>query len=75
MNKIVREGLASELPAKYRGEIALDHVVRVVVEDLGDSGEELQSAGARVLALEGAAGALDTSIEQAVRRVRDLRDQ
>ena len=72
MNKVVRkEMLAGELPAGMRGDIDPENRVRVIVEDLGGGASDVE----RVLALAGAAAHRKTSIEDAVARIRLLRDE
>ena len=70
MNRIVsRIMLAGELPEDIRGEISPDHRVEVRVTDLGVSERR-----GRILSYVGAARR-ETSVEQAVQRIRELRDE
>lgn len=71
MNTVIRrEMLAGELPEVFRQGIDPEHLVRLVVEDLGRK----QACGEGVLALAGAAKEKRTSVAEAVARVRELRD-
>lgn len=71
MNKVIRqETVAAELPEKFRSGIDPENTIRIVVEDLG----RRSGPGERILALAGAAKHKNTSIAEAVARVRELRD-
>ena len=76
MNRVIhRELTASELPESLRGDIDPTHRVRVVVEDIDPSEQDRIAAGERILRLAGAAAHRKTSIEEAVARVRAIRDE
>lgn len=74
MNKVVtREMLASELPEAIRGDIAPDHRVRVTVAEMNEAPTS-DDRRARILGYIGAAKGEPVSIDEAVDRVRQLRD-
>lgn len=76
MNKVIhRELTASELPDDLRGDIDPTHRVRVVIEDIEVPQHQRSAAAERILALAGRGRYMNTSIEEAVRRVRELRDE
>lgn len=76
MNRVVRRELsAADLPEMLRGDIDPTHRVRVVVEDLDGIGAKRTASAQRILALAGAAAEMDTSIEEAVERIRAIRDE
>lgn len=76
MNKTVhREIVASELPAALRGDIDPSHTVRVVVEDLGDRRAERRAAAERILRYAGLSKHKHTTVEQAVAKIRQIRDE
>ncbi|MEJ1156851.1 hypothetical protein [Prosthecomicrobium sp. N25] len=71
MNETLRKvTVASALPDDLRGKIEPGNAVRVTVEDLGRPLLPVD----RVLALQGAGSYMKTSIDQAVARIRSLRD-
>ena len=76
MNKVIhRELSAADLPESLRGDIDPAHRVRVVIEEI-ETGRPIRSAEAeRLLSLAGIGRDLNTSVGEAVRRVRDLRDE
>jgi hypothetical protein len=72
MNKVVtRVMLAKDLPDEIRGDVAPDHRVEVRVVDLGASDDERRR---RILGYVGAAER-GTTVDEAVERVRQLRDE
>lgn len=76
MNRVIhRELTASELPESLRGDIDPTHRVRVVVEDIGAISPARTSAAERIRALAGIGKDLNVSIDEAVRRQRELRDE
>ena len=76
MNRVIhRELTASDLPADLRGDIDPSHRVRVVVEDLGQGDVARKAVADRVRRLAGIARHRNTSIEEAVARVRSIRDE
>ena len=76
MNRVIhRELTAGELPESLRGDIDPTHRVRVVVEEIETPKHERSAAAQRILALAGRGRYMNTSIEEAVRRVRELRDE
>lgn len=76
MNRVIhRELTASELPENLRGDIDPTHRVRVVVEDIGAVEPARSAAARRIKALAGIGKDMNVSIEEAVRRVRELRDE
>ncbi len=76
MNRVIhRELTASELPAELRGDIDPTHRVRVVIEDIDGIRVRRAASAQRILALAGAAAEMGTSIEEAVERIRAIRDE
>ena len=76
MNRVIHQDLkAADLPAELRGDIDPEHRVRVVVEDLGEWHARRAASAARILALAGAATDRNSSIAEAVERIRTLRDE
>jgi tartrate dehydratase alpha subunit/fumarate hydratase class I-like protein len=72
MNKVVtRVMLAKDLPAEIRGDVDPDHRVEVRVVDLGGGEEERRAR------LRGYVGVAErqTTVEDAVERIRQLRDE
>ena len=76
MNRVIHHELkASDLPAELRGDIDPDHLVRVVVEDIGEWRARRAASVERILALTACAPEREVSIAEAVERVRALRDE
>lgn len=76
MNRVIHRDLkAADLPPELRGGIDPSHRVRVVVEDVEDRSAARSASAARILSLAGAASNVDTSIDDAVARVRTIRDE
>ncbi len=76
MTRVIhRELTAGDLPESLRGDIDPTHRVRVVVEDIGAVDAARSAAARRIRALAGVGRDMNVSIEEAVRRVRDLRDE
>ncbi len=76
MNRVIHHELkASDLPAELRGDIDPDHLVRVVVEDIGEWRTRRAASVERILALAGTASEHNVSIAEAVERIRAIRDE
>ena len=76
MNRVIhRELTAGELPESLRGDIDPTHRVRVVVEEIEPEARDRKALAARILALAGICADRNTSTEQAVARVRAIRDE
>lgn len=67
--RVIDDYPADSLPDDLRGDIASDRSVRVTIEDSGKARQTVD-----LLRFAGAAAALDTSADDAVKRVRELRD-
>lgn len=67
---------ASKLPAELRGEIGLGSIVRVLVQEEGDKDQIPLTGNALKNYIESAQRqSKGVSIEEAVRRIRELRDE
>ena len=76
MNRVIhRELTAGELPESLRGDIDPSHRVRVVVEEIEPRTRDRKAEAERILALAGICADRNTSIEEAVARVRAIRDE
>ncbi len=76
MNRVIHRDLkAADLPPELRGGIDPSHRVRVVVEDIDDRRILRSASAARILSLVGAASNNEPSVEEAVSRVRAIRDE
>jgi hypothetical protein len=62
---------ADQLPDRLRGNIRSDHKVRVTVEDIGPA----DMPADRLRRLHGAFRNRNTSVDEAVSRIRGLRDE
>lgn len=63
---------AEKLPDELRGGIDPSHRTRIIVEDISGASPAVP---ARYLRTFGAARDFDTSVDEAVRRIRTLRDE
>ncbi|WP_414832237.1 hypothetical protein [Afifella sp. YEN Y35] len=71
---IVEDYPAERLPPELRGDIDPSHHARVIVEDTGSRSSAPQRTGG-LYRLFGAAAEKNTSVEEAVARIRALRDE